>query len=759
MPPLKGARTEGTVTTVEGEEGGGDSGTLPDLSGTDDVDFGSVSVHCPFSALFLLSGPRGGVINARSGVAEMETLVDVVEDSVYHVLSDAWRVVDVPVDGYWQSPRALHDKAAQELVGYATRKPCSSALQQRLPDPNDLMRSFYSTRAEALAARGYAANRGLVVVAIDRPSGSGSKQFNVISLFGGPLELHSGTSGAPAPRVIYRSAIADFVQAIPRPPQRNLYVLVDEGAVVDPFFDIDFSLDATHPEGVSVAWLYGHTGQEYISRSSVLSAVEVEARLHDVLVTLMECVEHTWKSSVEECLVLTSSAQKYRKSASDDRPCVPQGLKISFHIHFRLRHRHAFSNIKELHDAMQQLREHLNGVVAGNVVNETLSEEAVRRAEVTRRLVDFGVYTRWRAFRLPYSVKAPPPASLTTASIADDLLLSQLASLDLPVPDIRVGSVAAGVLHNIAYAYDAKAYEAQVSLLGTMESWYKHLLPIIPGATQINHQGLKALLTSFIPSDVLTAAAALSRLDHETPRAVVASWAMELACIQRDTSTVLPSLVSTTGNNSCSEDRATFHRLCADTIARAPNDTSSGATKDDPFKIGLPPMPHCIRSRVDAMAIKQLLAEVFWCISPEYAVGHTRPGLWLEETSTGGGYGSSNAITPERITAQYEESIRAYYVFQKQNKYCIRQGRYHRSTYAQLYLTFGSIKIRCYANDCYDRCSFIQWEAPRGAVVSGTVSAHDGYPNYSRLSAIRNILFPQLPLSELVKRYGTQVVH
>lgn len=44
--------------------------------------------------------------------------------------------------------------------------------------------------------------------------------------------------------------------------------------------------------------------------------------------------------------------------------------------------------------------------------------------------------------------------------------------------------------------------------------------------------------------------------------------------------------------------------------------------------------------------------------------------------------------------------IRGYYAYQKMSKWCPKLQRAHASSYVGLYVTYGSIKIRCYSNDC-----------------------------------------------------------
>ncbi|PWU90857.1 putative PrimPol-like protein 2 [Trypanosoma cruzi] len=88
------------------------------------------------------------------------------------------------------------------------------------PDPNSIPRSFYGTRLDAISNRHYAVDRGALVIAADNQNGLGGKLFNTLP----------------------RQELPSFVGAIPMCHHRNLYVLVDEHAAVDPFFDIDCPL-------------------------------------------------------------------------------------------------------------------------------------------------------------------------------------------------------------------------------------------------------------------------------------------------------------------------------------------------------------------------------------------------------------------------------------------------------------------------------------------------------------------------------------
>lgn len=138
------------------------------------------------------------------------------------------------------------------------------------------------------------------------------------------------------------------------------------------------------------------------------------------------------------------------------------------------------------------------------------------------------------------------------------------------------------------------------------------------------------------------------------------------------------------------------------------------------------------------------------------------------------------AIVPELLRIQYQEAgVRCYYVTQKQNKFCLKLQRCHRATFTQLFLTYGSIKVRCYSNDCYDSFLWIPWSRP--PPPSSSSSSSDGvdgspaaaeststedsclqessppiaapYPQYERLAEIHKFLFPELSPEEVLKRY------
>lgn len=692
---------------------------------------GEETVSNLLNPIFALTAPRTGVLSYYDGLQSLEKLLDVVDDKVYHLLEDAWRAVGVPANGYWSrgpegncTPWPLpHDG----LTPLTTSPHCPLLL----PDPRRLRETFYGQRIDAIARRGYETNSRQVVVAIDRINGRGSKLFNVL-----PRYVTAVTAPVPpSPDTICTfpltcsngdglSAVAAFIEAIPRAYQRNLYVLIDEGAAVDPFFDIDFSYAA----GDAVPNWWPTRGEGFQSLSSDV----VEEALCRVLDVLKTHLELKLGATVEECLVLTSSVQVRGARGV-------HFAKLSFHVHFRLQNRQALASVKEMHGIMCQLRAELVELSSSFPAAEE-GPQAIRDARLVLQLVDFGVYSKWRAFRLPYCIKSPltdPTAVFTLAdAAADDLLVSEIEQSGIPVPRTSMGSIAESVMHDVVLSDNPAQAAAQWSLLQKLLYMFRFLVPIVPGSTLLSTAPLKVFLEARAPR-----VAPPSVIGADALRQSFASAVIDLACVQRDS------------------DDVNILRAPPTTVA-APLEPCEG---DDPFGRPMPPLREGVRVPVHDCAIKSLIVEVFACLSPHFngpaAAAFRKHGS--DENSTV----QVAMLDAGRLSVHYSEGIRAFYVMQKQSKYCLRLDREHKATYAQLYLTYGSIKVRCYANDCCARCTIVPWEAPMATGSGNNVRRYihqlpdvPGYPRYERLRELRAALFPDLPLEELVRTYGTQVL-
>lgn len=745
MPPKKQLRPEESHPSDSGDSSDGSSAAAAGSSS-------SLSLN----PIFACTGPRAGLLSYASGRRALDGLLDVVDDTVFQALEDAWAGVGVPAADYWCArPRQPFAAAA---AGHHTPLGIAEVPVSRAPDPRALAESFYGSRLSAMRSCGYMPSGGLVVVAVDRRLGNGSKLFSVLPRVAGDAMV-AASGAAPA------SALADFVAAIPQPCDRSLYVLVDEQAAVDPYFDIDctFAAPPSGRGGAAFATAFPWWAAPAADTVPAVTAAQVEQLLHSILAFIIACLEKHLATTVEECLVLTSSVQTSRSTGSGSPAAGAAALevKLSFHVHLRLHRRQAFASVRELHLFMSRLREGLDAVLslapsaddAAFFAGVTPTVEGLAAAAaIVRRCVDFGVYTRWRAFRLPYSVKTPfatgagMSADFTPLDAAgDDLLAAQLARTGVvaELPDVTVGAAANSVLQSILLPADPSLYTSHLRLVRKMLFLFRFLLPVVAGVTQLSYEPLKSLLERYAP-----------RLPAPGPspptsnRQRFATAVMDMAAIQRDAAPVL----SAAGEAECLQlltwaaGGTAAAEACGDAAAEA-----------SPFAGAKPPRPYSARVPVNEAATMTLLAEVFACLAPQYGgIAGPAPadgpfGLAMSAVP------DNQNITAERVSAMYEESIRAYYVMQKQNKYCLRVGRAHRSTYAQLYITYGSIKVRCYSNDCCERCLFIPWvHLEPAAATASTFSA--GYPRYDRLAELRALLFPELPPDELVRRYGPGVL-
>lgn len=869
-------------------------------------------------------------------------------------------------------PMCVHDAS---LV-YSPATPVAA----RIPDPHHLPLTFYGGRTDAMAGRGYECNHGNVVAAVDRRYGNGSKLFNIF-----PRVDYARGSRSPArptasddarsdrcprasvsgPEMSHGSDLGTFMAAIPHAHDRNMYVLVDETAAIDPYFDIDYCYtaplcaaaagpsskdnsgdavkedgdgtttlgrseadtglehnsspvekenDACHGAGRScvdhttserASLRHGHSSNSnkedahtrttcdvpwQTSRHDTPAALraDVEATLWAILTFLQAELEQRLHTRLSQCLVLTSSVQIWRRTApavSSDERCgldeedETEGarhsqaahantssssrlleVKLSVHVHFRLRHHHALHTVKDMHHLMSDVRAKLDARLAQASPDvHTGGGEKAREADMAiaddvhtlcavRRCVDFGVYTRWRAFRLPYNVKSPllsaqhraaharsetaeaedvciaAGAGLTAVDAAvDDLLRGQLEALGIVAPSVEVGEVASSVMPCIELAHEPGRCAEQCRLLRKLFHLFRFLLPVVPAHTRIDHVGLRQFLERyhFCPSmekhheravnegggnaEAAAAAALLLQKEEEIGgRETMIRAVMDLACIQRDNphpyrlsstavmrsrrgaetalgseegsepppgaDTTLSAAAANGESDRTEETASTMLRLLQYSSGRAA--TTAASADAGPFALTKPPLPHSVRISIHDVHIKQLLGQVLACLSPQYGFAVHKNVVLPDEAASPGDAEeqAQQAYTraqSSRLQVQYEAAIRAYYVYQKQSKYCLRLNRYHRSTYAQLYLTYGSIKVRCYSNDCYHRCLYVSWHNHTETMQANRGGAHDasdplpnipGYPCYALLHVLHKTLFPPLPTEELVRRYGMNVL-
>ncbi|EKF32774.1 hypothetical protein MOQ_003372 [Trypanosoma cruzi marinkellei] len=710
------------------------------------------------NAIFALTGPSAGVLHIRSDSFLSQTKT--VDDALVPVLNDCYLQVAVPADQYWRAASQHHtlfqSSGSHEQVTGQQAAPSTSLLlatgMVKRPDPNNIPRSFYCTRLDAISNRHYAVYRGALVIAADNQKGFGGKMFNTLP----------------------RQELPSFVGAIPMYQHRNLYVLVDENAAVDPFFDIDCP--------VPLQWLEKNKRDEMVfaeeeeeaqvtsspsSASPKVMVASVEHWLGKILHFLRDKVEAATGAQLQECVVLTSSVIVYndvnvsRTAGNGDKEreegekkennhlLSSRDSKLSFHVHFRLNNNTAFANVRELHRFMCQLRDELD-VSLSTQENSDLAS----LYRMLRQCIDFGVYTRWRAFRLPYNVKAPVSAGFCPSDAAAlDLIISVLSQSSLrsfSVPDVDVGAVASSVVHLIDLSFLEHVAlplhrQQQHRMITKIFFLFRFLLPVIPGGTAIGDKDLNDFLSRYVPC---------------TPRngEVNAKYRQDLARAVFDI-----GVIQRESNSSGLDQESNGDMLRLIVLDDKVSEQRNQEAFCDPFVVPRP--PHCdgVRIHVHDKYVKNLVAEVFRCLCAAYD-GCVGGGFMVDADENGNSRcGVTSPVVGDRVVVQYQDGIRAYYAQQKISRYCLNQGREHRGTYPQLYLTYGSIKLRCYSNDCYNRCLAVRWSNDEDEEMMGSKAIvlpvnERGYPKYKRLTEIRHLLFPPLPPEELLRRYGSLAV-
>jgi hypothetical protein len=101
------------------------------------------------------------------------------------------------------------------------------------------------------------------------------------------------------------------------------------------------------------------------------------------------------------------------------------------------------------------------------------------------------------------------------------------------------------------------------------------------------------------------------------------------------------------------------------------------------------------------------------------------------------GLHASYATAVTQLTrAEHEDNgqVRAFYGQQKQSKFCLARGDAHKGTFGSIYVTYGSVKYRCWSNDaCGTACLRVPWS--------------------DATEPLRRALFPPLSEAQLRARY------
>jgi hypothetical protein len=630
-----------------------------------------------------------------------------------------------------------------------------------LPDPANIDSTFYRTRRGALRAHGYGllqphtdADANTVPERVEQllpPSGDDVEDAEAPTeagvlqplLCATPLavdasdivvgcDMISGT-GAKLYSVLRRMDVFPFLARTPE-SRRNVYVCVDPEVPLDPFFDIDFALPpAAAAARSSTASSTAASSSAHITPQppAVVDGctfAELKQRaLHDaLLLAIVPALEAYFGTSVHEIAVFDASSEA--------------GRKISFHVHCRMSDRQCFRNMREhrsfglthLNESIavpvaSAFRQHLerdhgvsfSGQVAATApphklhrteslpAGQTQQQPEVELARDALALIDRGVYTSWRMFRLPHSSKRK------------SLVLNGPALLPFTAEDVMVPSntgatamfaeVCASRLRDCLSAKNVTPAERLPSEMPTvLREW----LGSAPSLARSKSDAVDAHDSDAAVDDVRDARGDALRFRR-----------LELALITRSPVDVRtkPGLLQFKPHPL---DGGDVHPTAV--AAEGPDGSTGGASAPLVTGVGLLIEPEPLRiGRREPITDERcaVLLRLFQVVD-----AHFDPAQPLVSNAVGGGV--------KRLSrCEYEDNgqVRMYYAMQKQCKWCVKQQRIHKSTYGQLFVTFGSIKFRCFSNDCFQSCHHLPW-------TDATIE-------------LRDALFPSLSLDDLQRRY------
>lgn len=578
----------------------------------------------------------------------------------------------------------------------------------RYPDAKDVSGSFYKTRHEAMvswnflqASRSCQAGSDLadetriIPIAVDKPGGSEAKVFQCIELRDLPL----------------------FLQSFRRSSDRNVYALVSDAHPVTPYFDVDgllSRLPAQYVDNVKAAFT-GFPSAMQTTSPHAFAHVCLDSVLRDVLAFLEEKLVAFFQhkcgdgefANIRQVLVTSSSA------------CT-EG-KISYHLHFSLaamattgtdtQDRSSF--VREL--AFSSVAEHK--LFADSIAKDLSISTDVSLAAMLRTVLDLSVYTRWRALRLPYCIKSVnieklldgAKDSTATAASKEPLLLSQRLAFDDEVQSTlqRVAHVGSCLRASPCVG----CHEGNAAISSAFPGVVlRPLIPYCPSSSA--SPAFDICLRLHVLGAELDDASSI----HEDQREKAVREILRAAVI------TLPVKSRALTKRRRVGDEEEEEVIGDSEVLGSSECVSSGAF-----------FPTARRMVMSSMVIKRAIWEV---------LQHLHPVAFL-------------CLRPEQLTVHYEDAgQRYYYVYQKQSRWCLNLGRDHRQTFGQFYLTYGSVKFRCYSNDC---CHNACWKKPwdGDAQVNRDPEPPCGLRS---LLELRARLFPELSPEQLASRYPSFVL-
>ncbi|CUE70243.1 Hypothetical protein, putative [Bodo saltans] len=617
----------------------------------------------------------------------------------------------------------------------------------RYPDPKDVASSFYGNRHDAVVAWGYGGVGGgsvstssnmehLLPIAVDRPNGSSAKRYQCIT----------------------RDQLASFVASIPDPLQRNVYTLVDDVHSCDPYFDIDGDLRTIPKEALDCLCrplnisdpTDAHATMELIL-ATCLTFLTATLRKYFTRTRASEVQTASRSFEPQETLVLTASSCQQRK--------------LSVHVHMRW----ASSSVTTTDDngsvdsiaspiepcSFQSVMEHkhfadvLEDELKQQLTNATPEKQAT--AQVLLAVLDLSVYSRWRALRLPYNIKSVDVVNLVQrrdSSAATPKLSVVLSTTDLAMAAIlRYSSPGAAATCICVGCVDSCAATQQPAHDGRS---LMHLLrPLLPLSRDLDSNS-----TDLVGGQLINAMknCACVTLDACSGHDAFAHKCFDLASVTRPSLGPLAarkrlravdqvSRVNIASNESDeNHDKEAVDGSHED--GTAPHVQVGYDTHQDtgePHSEVFPaPFPSGRRLPLNTPTVRTLMWRLFQCLHPT----------------------AFQNLRPDHLNVVFEDAGQRYwYVYQKHNRYCLHLDRHHQQTCGQLYLTYGSIKFRCYSNDC---CRKPCWKRSWGVVELPEPPAPPPQTEEESIAAtlreIHGKLFPALDEQQLRLRFPSYLL-
>jgi hypothetical protein len=689
--------------------------------------------------------PQNDCSASRDGELITRCLAQVFGTAYSHLLHRTTTSASVKRNEHIGSSGASHFYHSElPLLHSATGAHASAYV--RHPDPKDIATSFYGNRHDAVVAWGYcspAVNTGggsapserLVPIAVDLPNGSSAKRYQCIP----------------------QTELPQFVASIPDPLRRNVYTLIDDMHPCDPFFDIDGDLKSLPMDAVNMMIGRHQAGSD--ASSVDVHHATLEAILAACLTFLTAKLrEYFTQSRTRRTMGAPSAvAEPYQTLVLTASSCQEQ--KLSFHIHMRWRcvaHHEPlgrdggttttlpcmFQSVMEHKHFADVLEAELKRLASGPDTGDSVLSVDRATAQLLLVVLDLSVYSRWRALRLPYNIKSVNVTDIVQRAESAPKLSTVLSTTDAAASVLTLcaspGATAACICVGCA---DVTNNSIRTALL-------HRLRPLLPLSGDRDTDLVKGLLLK-----ALDESSCIKADEHHKS---FVEMCFDLALVTRRSLGGFRSSSSFGSKRQRSGSREEIDNAEAQDYIideRSSHIHENGDSSAAPYVVveydshhhgdsvvsseSIPaPFPTGRRQPLNSPAARTLMWRLFQCLHPT---------------------GFQN-LRPDHLNVVFEDAGQRYwYVYQKQNRYCLNLARDHKQTCGQLYLTYGSIKFRCYSNDC---CRVPCWRRSWGVDVAEPVAPPQTEEDSiaATLREIHGKLFPELDEQQLRLRFPSYLL-